>query len=61
MSLRVFILLFDQSRQEGEFKRMKNDHFQGFFAVWVLSPPQVFGQFMAWITVNFDILLILCL
>ena len=44
MSLRVFILLFDQSRQEGELKRMKNDHFQGFFAVWVLSPPKSLGS-----------------
>ena len=45
MSLRVFILLFDQSRQEGEFKRMKNDHFQGFFAVWVLSPPSLWAVY----------------
>ena len=34
----VFNFHYDQGRQGGVFKRMKNDQFLVFLAVWVLFP-----------------------
>ena len=34
----VFNFYYDQGRQGGVFKRMKNDQFLVFLAVWVLFP-----------------------
>ena len=34
----VFILFYERGWQGGVLKVMKNDHFLGFLAVWVLSP-----------------------